>query len=139
MPGLCVTVDDGSCTATQVNGMLLEGKKVYVGPFVKRTDRPEGSEVRFTNVFVKNLADSVTEETLEGLFSKYGVVTSVVIMKVIHSCNTVDKTMGLSAASSFLSLRACSQHPAVRYTQGTQITHGNGFALVLSPASFATR
>lgn len=67
--------------------MLLEGKKVYVGPFVKRQDRPEGSEVRFTNVFVKNLADSVTEELLEGLFSKYGVVTSVVIMKVTTSCS----------------------------------------------------
>ena len=70
----------------QVNGMLLEGKKVYVGPFVKRQDRPEGSEVRFTNVFVKNLADSVTEELLEGLFSKHGTVTSVVIMKVTAGC-----------------------------------------------------
>lgn len=27
----------------QVNGMLLEGKKVFVGPFLNRTDRPAGA------------------------------------------------------------------------------------------------
>jgi RNA recognition motif. (a.k.a. RRM, RBD, or RNP domain) len=86
----------------QVNGMLLEGKKVYVGPFVKRQDRPEGSEVRFTNVFVKNLADSVTEEVLEGLFSKYGTVTSVVIMKVTW--------LPRRCAVSFIAREHCNQH-----------------------------
>lgn len=66
----------------QVNGMLLEGKKVYVGPFMKRSDRPGDAEVRFTNVFVKNLADTVIEEALDNLFGEHGTVTSVVIMKV---------------------------------------------------------
>jgi len=74
-----------------VNGMLLEGKKVYVGPFMKRSDRPNDAEVRFTNVFVKNLADTVTEDVLNELFSKHGTVNSVVIMKVrrchaSHAC-----------------------------------------------------
>lgn len=35
--------------------MLLEGKKVYVGPFLRRSERSSDSEVKFTNVFVKNL------------------------------------------------------------------------------------
>ena len=30
----------------QVNGMLLEGKKVYVGPFVQRGERPGGESAR---------------------------------------------------------------------------------------------
>jgi hypothetical protein len=35
--------------------MLLEGKKVYVGPFLRRSERTTDSEAKFTNVFVKNL------------------------------------------------------------------------------------
>ncbi len=58
----------------QVNGMLLEGKKVFVGPFLKRTERPADKELHYTNVFVKNLAETVTEETLDKLFSEYGTV-----------------------------------------------------------------
>ena len=30
----------------KVNGMLLEGKKVFVGPFLNRTDRPAGESPR---------------------------------------------------------------------------------------------
>lgn len=66
----------------QVNGMLLEGKKVYVGPFLKRSDRPADKDVRFTNVFVKNLADSVDDEKLREMFAAYGEVTSAIVMKV---------------------------------------------------------
>ena len=64
----------GCCAAAQVNGMLLEGKKVFVGPFLKRTERPADKELHYTNVFVKNLAETVTEETLDKLFSEYGTV-----------------------------------------------------------------
>ena len=35
--------------------MLLEGKKVFVGPFLRRSERSSDSETKFTNVFVKNL------------------------------------------------------------------------------------
>ena len=66
----------------QVNGMLLEGKKVYVGPFLKRSDRPADKDVRFTNVFVKNLAESVDDEKLREMFAAYGEVTSAIVMKV---------------------------------------------------------
>ena len=62
--------------------MLLEGKKVYVGPFQKRQERPEDGEVRFTNVYVKNVAESVSDEKLREMFAEFGEVTSAVIMKV---------------------------------------------------------
>ena len=58
----------------QVNGMLLEGKKVFVGPFLKRTDRPADKEAHYTNIYVKNLAESVTEEQLDKMFGEYGKV-----------------------------------------------------------------
>ena len=35
-----------------LNGMLLEGKKVYVGPFLKREARPLDKEANYTNVYI---------------------------------------------------------------------------------------
>lgn len=66
----------------QVNGMLLAGQKVYVGPFLKKSDRPVDKESRFTNVYVKNLPDSVDDKKLNEMFSEHGSVTSAVVMKV---------------------------------------------------------
>lgn len=66
----------------QVNGMLLAGQKVYVGPFLKKSDRPVDKESRFTNVYVKNLPDSVDDKKLNEMFSEHGTVTSAVVMKV---------------------------------------------------------
>ena len=66
----------------QVNGMLLAGQKVYVGPFLKKSDRPVDRESHFTNVYVKNLPDSVNDEKLNEMFSEHGSVTSAVVMKV---------------------------------------------------------
>lgn len=65
--------------------MLLDGKKVYVGPFLRRQDRPDDGEVRYTNVYVKNLADSVTDEKLNEMFAEFGPVTSAIVMKVSQS------------------------------------------------------
>ncbi len=62
--------------------MLLEGKKVYVGPFLKRSDRPADKDMRFTNVFAKNLSESVDDEKLREMFAAFGQVTSAIVMKV---------------------------------------------------------
>ena len=42
--------------ASQVNGMLLEGKKVYVGPFVQRGERPGGAPSLTNNVLSSSKA-----------------------------------------------------------------------------------
>merc|ERR1719468_948345 len=68
----------------KVNGMLLNGKKVFVGRFVPRKDREIelGEKAKkFTNVFIKNLGDEADDTTLTDMFSKYGKITSVKIMK----------------------------------------------------------
>ena len=62
--------------------MLLEGVQVYVGPFLKRSDRPGDQGAKFTNVYVKNLAETVDEDKLRKLFTENGGITSVVIMRV---------------------------------------------------------
>ena len=66
----------------QVNGMLLEGKKVYVGPFLKSDDRPANHELKYTNVFVKNLPENIGDDELMKMFAEHGSVTSAVVMKV---------------------------------------------------------
>lgn len=66
----------------KVNGMLLNGKKVYVGPFVGKKDRVEQTASKqFTNVYVKNLPDTFTEEKLKEVFGKYGEIKSGALMK----------------------------------------------------------
>ena len=65
--------------------MLLAGQKVYVGPFLKRADRPMDRENHYTNVYVKNLPDSVDDDKLNEMFSQHGSVTSAVVMRV---CST---------------------------------------------------
>jgi len=75
--------DEGAALAIEkVNGMLLEGKKVYVGPFLKRGERPnDHAGPRFTNIYVKNLDPEVSDEELTDKFAKYGAITSLTIMR----------------------------------------------------------
>lgn len=50
--------------------------------FVKKTERKEASvESKFTNVYVKNLGEDLTEDLLREKFSEFGKVGAVVIMK----------------------------------------------------------
>ncbi|KAJ3639808.1 hypothetical protein Zmor_003144 [Zophobas morio] len=67
----------------KVNGMLLNGKKVYVGRFIPRKEREKelGEKAKlFTNVYVKNFGEDLTEEQLRVMFEKYGKITSYKIM-----------------------------------------------------------
>ncbi|CAN7048468.1 hypothetical protein IGI04_025554 [Brassica rapa subsp. trilocularis] len=66
----------------QLNGMLLNDKQVYVGPFLRRQERDSTANVtKFTNVYVKNLAESTTDDALKNTFGEFGNITSAVVMK----------------------------------------------------------
>ena len=68
----------------KLNGMLLNDKQVYVGPFLRRQERENAiDKTRFTNVYVKNLAESTTDEDLKNIFGQYGQITSAVVMRDI--------------------------------------------------------
>uniref|UniRef100_A0A1I8F205 RRM domain-containing protein n=1 Tax=Macrostomum lignano TaxID=282301 RepID=A0A1I8F205_9PLAT len=54
---------------------FLAGKKVFVGPFVPRKERhSNSSDKKFTNVFVKNFGDELTEESFHTMFSEFGEI-----------------------------------------------------------------
>lgn len=66
-----------------VNGMLLNGKKVYVGKFIPRKEREKelGEKAKlFTNVYVKNFPDDMDDEKLKEMFEPYGKITSYKVM-----------------------------------------------------------
>lgn len=67
----------------KVNGMLLNGKKVYVGRFIPRKEREKelGEKAKlFTNVYVKNFGEDFSDEMLREMFEKYGRITSHKVM-----------------------------------------------------------
>ncbi|GBG91851.1 hypothetical protein CBR_g53742 [Chara braunii] len=76
------TKEAAALAIEKVNGKLLKDKKVFVGPFVKKTDRQEnGTEPKFTNVYIKNIDSDVTEDMLRQRFEEFGKITNLVIMR----------------------------------------------------------
>lgn len=67
---------------SKVNGMMLNDQKVFVGPFVARKERLKSTdgEQKYTNIYVKNIKEGVTEEQLKTLFQEYGTITNAAIM-----------------------------------------------------------
>lgn len=72
--------DSAQNAIKQLNGMLINDKQVYVGLFIRRQARTNGSP-KFTNVYVKNFSEAFTDEDLNKLFGSYGTITSATIMK----------------------------------------------------------
>jgi polyadenylate-binding protein len=67
----------------KVNGMLLNGKKVFVGRFIPRKDREKemGEKAkRFTNVYVKNFGEELDDDKLREMFEHYGKINSYRVM-----------------------------------------------------------
>eukprot|EP00271_Cylindrocystis_brebissonii_P017186 TRINITY_DN435_c0_g3_i1.p1 TRINITY_DN435_c0_g3~~TRINITY_DN435_c0_g3_i1.p1 ORF type:complete len:843 (-),score=229.42 TRINITY_DN435_c0_g3_i1:989-3517(-) len=81
--------EEGANTAIEkVNGMLLCDKKVFVGKFLKKSERgSDSTQAKFTNIFVKNLDVEVTEETLHAKFLEAGEITNLVIMRDEHGAS----------------------------------------------------
>ncbi|KAL0620063.1 Polyadenylate-binding protein 1 [Plecturocebus cupreus] len=67
----------------KMNGMLLNHRKVFVGPFKSRKDREAEFEARakqLTNVDIKNFAEDMDDERLKDLFGKFRPVLTVKVM-----------------------------------------------------------
>lgn len=77
------TQDSADQAISKVNGMLLNGKMAYVGPFVPKKDRDHSneSEPRWTNIYIKNINKSISEEKFNEIFGRFGKITSSVLMK----------------------------------------------------------
>ncbi|XP_054836550.1 polyadenylate-binding protein 1-like [Eublepharis macularius] len=66
-----------------MNGMLLNDRKVFVGHFKSRREREAelGAKVmEFTNVYIKNFGDDMSDDRLQEIFSIFGRTLSVKVM-----------------------------------------------------------
>merc|ERR1719502_2672528 len=62
---------------------MLKDKIVYVGKFKRKADREledGATDKKFTNIFVKNLDEEVTEAELREQFGAFGEITSLALM-----------------------------------------------------------
>eukprot|EP00960_Hanusia_phi_P071283 767517-Hanusia_phi.AAC.3 len=76
------TAEEANEAISKVNGMLLEDKRLFVGPFIPRGERESANgERRFTNVYVKNFPDNVSDDDFRKVFENYGEITSCKIMR----------------------------------------------------------
>ncbi|KAE9603605.1 putative RNA recognition motif domain-containing protein [Lupinus albus] len=68
------------------NGKLINDRQVSVTHFLPREDRKsvDSSDTsKFTNLYVKNLSDSLTEDELKIIFGEYGTITSALVMREV--------------------------------------------------------
>lgn len=77
------TEEAANLSIEKVNGMLLIEKKVFVGRFIPRKEREKelGEKAKlYTNVYVKNFGDELSDETLFEMFKPFGEITSHSVM-----------------------------------------------------------
>ncbi|OCK77205.1 polyadenylate binding protein [Lepidopterella palustris CBS 459.81] len=73
------TAEAATNAIKHVNGMLLNEKKVFVGHHIPKKDRMskfEEMKANFTNVYVKNVEQDVTDDEFRELFERFGQITS---------------------------------------------------------------
>uniref|UniRef100_A0A8C6X1Z7 Polyadenylate-binding protein n=1 Tax=Naja naja TaxID=35670 RepID=A0A8C6X1Z7_NAJNA len=66
-----------------MNGMLLNDRQVFVGHFKSRREREAeygAKAMEFTNVYIKNFGEDMTDDRLKEIFSKFGKTLSVKVM-----------------------------------------------------------
>ncbi|XP_036126979.1 polyadenylate-binding protein 1-like [Molossus molossus] len=66
-----------------MNGMLLHDRKIFVGQFKPPNEREAERRARveeFTNVYIKNFGEDMSDECLMDLFGKFGPILSVKVM-----------------------------------------------------------
>ncbi|XP_072386852.1 polyadenylate-binding protein 1-A-like [Diabrotica undecimpunctata] len=106
---------DAKKAIEKVNGMLLNGKKVFAGKFIPRVERERelGERAKqFTNIYVKNFGPAMSDDTFVTMFNKFGEITSCVVMRHMD---------GSSKGFGFVAYReAKSAHAAIEEYNGKE-------------------
>ncbi|XP_072066088.1 polyadenylate-binding protein 7-like isoform X2 [Arachis hypogaea] len=74
--------ESANAAIEKLNGITVKDKQIYVGNFVKKSERilPD-PEAKYTNIYIKNLDSDITEELLQKKFSSFGKIMSLAIAK----------------------------------------------------------
>ncbi|XP_019186122.1 PREDICTED: polyadenylate-binding protein 7 isoform X1 [Ipomoea nil] len=80
--------DSAIASIEQLNGSLVEGKQLYVGKFIKKSERILLSpDAKYTNLYIKNLDHDITVEHLREKFSEFGKIASLAISKDVNGAS----------------------------------------------------
>ncbi|XP_024986890.1 polyadenylate-binding protein 7-like [Cynara cardunculus var. scolymus] len=84
--------ESSNAAIENLNGTSFGGKQIYVGKFMKKSDRLLPSpDAKYTNLYIKNLDLDITEDVLKQKFSVFGNIVSLVI---VQDDNGVSKGFG---------------------------------------------
>ncbi|KAJ3326446.1 Protein phosphatase PP2A regulatory subunit B [Blyttiomyces sp. JEL0837] len=78
------STESAEAAIKHVNGMLLNDKQVYVGLHIPRKERQSKIEElrsKYTNIYIKNLDENISDEEFNKMFTEFGGVTSAVIQR----------------------------------------------------------
>ncbi|CDP15322.1 unnamed protein product [Coffea canephora] len=74
--------DAANSAIEKLNGSVIDDKELFVGKFVKKSDRVLlNPNAKYTNLYMKNLDPEITEDYLNEKFSEFGKIVSLVISK----------------------------------------------------------
>ena len=76
------TAEAANNAIKHVNGMLLNDKKFFVGHHISKKDRQskfEEMKANFTNIYVKNLEQEVSDDEFRKMFEVFGEITSATL------------------------------------------------------------
>ncbi|KAF2289816.1 hypothetical protein GH714_038785 [Hevea brasiliensis] len=74
--------DSANSAIEKLNGSIVGDKQIYVGKFVKKSDRVLPiPDVKYTNLYVKNLDLDISEDILLEKFTEFGKIVCLVIAK----------------------------------------------------------
>eukprot|EP00612_Vaucheria_litorea_P004141 CAMPEP_0171461106 /NCGR_PEP_ID=MMETSP0945-20130129/5693_1 /TAXON_ID=109269 /ORGANISM="Vaucheria litorea, Strain CCMP2940" /LENGTH=707 /DNA_ID=CAMNT_0011987399 /DNA_START=173 /DNA_END=2296 /DNA_ORIENTATION=+ len=86
------TAESANEAISRIDGMMIAGKQVHVGHFVRRNDRVGQAE--WTNIYVKNIPLAWDEQKLREEFGKFGTITSIKIQSESSENGIVSKGFG---------------------------------------------
>ncbi|KAK8672183.1 hypothetical protein V6N13_110556 [Hibiscus sabdariffa] len=74
--------ESANAAIEKLNDTIVGDKQIYVGKFMKKSDRVLPSpDIKYTNLYIKDLDSDITEETLQDKFSVFGKIASLVVAR----------------------------------------------------------
>ncbi|XWS59577.1 hypothetical protein CRYUN_Cryun08bG0134100 [Craigia yunnanensis] len=74
--------ESANAAIEKLHDTTIGDKQIYLGKFMKKSDRVLPSpDVKYTNLYIKNLDPDIKEELLQEKFSEFGKIASLVVAK----------------------------------------------------------
>lgn len=73
--------ESADASIENLNNSHFGDRQLRVATFIKKSERSANNDDRYTNLYMKNLDDDITEELIKLKFSRFGSIISVKIMK----------------------------------------------------------